>query len=298
MTKKGKTNTNMVLQQKNYEKLTEGFNLVTPYRTVLDKVTAVCKDCGYEDTKTARTFIRSGCTNCRKEERLANRLLAIRESDDAYLDRINEDNEEYEIVKYREYEDDVLEVKHVPCGQIERIENRYVKAICIDCNPDKLIDADWYRELHPKLVRDGYKVKRVIYSDYTPSKSRSTSLELYHEKCGNTFTRINHTLKTEDGYLCPICHRGAKRIGEITEDNIDQIVKSIVGDEYEYISGYTSSSEPFYIRHLTCGTISKKRLSALRGTGEGCIKCSKIKRIVNRELSKRLGKVRSNVKFK
>jgi len=261
-------------RDENIKKLEENFILDTEYKTVLDNITTTCKVCGTQSTKTARTFIRGGCQTCKSIERKRLRKEKLREEDEQYLDKVNrENNNEYKIVKYRKNKRDSIVLEHIPCGNKREITNRNVKVVCSNCNPEKLIDADWYAEKYKQLVEDGYDVLDVEYGGNNKSKGRSTLIKLIHHECGTEFTRSNMTLKQPDGHLCPLCVAGKKK-RHFTDEDIDFKVKNAIGEEYEYSHGYTNSKNPFYIRHIPCGEVYKTRLSTLyKGLGT-CRKCN------------------------
>ena len=91
-------------------------------------------------------------------------------------------------------------------------------------------------------------------------------------ECGNVFNKTWSNFKNSG--RCKDC-LGAYISKKVTknESTLIREIYDVVGEEYEYISGYTSSLEKFNIKHVVCGNEYKVTSGKFFNRGQRCPKC-------------------------
>lgn len=142
-----------------------------------------------------------------------------------------------------------IRVKHNKCGNIYKVKpsNFLSGKRCPYC-------ANLSRK--GKLVKTDSQFKREVYSlvgdEYTfldTYVNNHTKLKVRHNKCGNTYdVSPNSFLR---GHYCPYCKGNIKR----TNEQFQQEVTNLVGNEYIFLDIYINNSTKLRVKHTKCGNI-------------------------------------------
>jgi len=123
-----------------------------------------------------------------------------------------------------------------------------------------------FENLKKELIEWGMNDYKLISNkkDYVDSSSK---IILKHLKCGYEWSTTRKYIKS--GTRCPKCSKKLK----YTDDDIKNIIREIVSDEYEVQSKYISSTSPLYMKHNKCGTVFKTTFNRFVSNGARCFHC-------------------------
>lgn len=108
----------------------------------------------------------------------------------------------------------------------------------------KLTDEEWKDKVF-KLVQDEYTFTE-------PYKDSKTMVEVIHNTCGNTY-KVKPQNFTR-GSRCPKCrHQEGTRKHTKTQEDFDNEVRELYGDEYGFLEPYVNTYTAIKVRHNQCG---------------------------------------------
>lgn len=220
--------------------------------------------CGYTWAISPHSFLRgNGCPECSKK-----RVAKIRsKSNEAFLREIKtkrpSDWMEYEILEKYQGGHTKIKVRHCKCNRIYGITpNHFLQRVrCPYCSGRmKKSDKQFKKEVY-KLVGGDY----TVLNNYVNNKIK---IKIRHEKCQNVWD-VN-PLHFIQGSRCPFCSGLMRK----TNDQFQQEVKDLEGDNYTFLDTYINDSIKIKVRHNNCGHIYKVKPNSFLN-GNRCPKCSK-----------------------
>lgn len=182
-------------------------------------------------------------------------------------DRINKiDNGDYQLLeKYKNYNTPIM-IRHNKegCGHVWKVElsNFINKGIrCPRCKKTKMMTDEQFKE----KLKNKYGDEYIALEQY---KGSSVKIKILHKKCGEiTMKRPNDILS---GYGCDKCNEYHKKY----EEEFNEELRRIYGDEYIAIDGYKGAHIEIYFKH-SCGTAFKAKPYLMLQKRRKCPKCKK-----------------------
>lgn len=180
--------------------------------------------------------------------------------------RINElTNGEYKLLEeYKGYNTPMI-IRHnkKDCGHTWKVilSNFINKGTrCPECNNNNKKNTD--EEFKQKL-KNKYGDEYVALEEY---KGSSIKIKILHNKCGEITMKRPNDLLT--GYGCDKCNKYRKKY----EDDFNEQLQSVYGDEYIAIESYKGAHIGIYFKHK-CGTVFKAKPYMMLQQKRKCPKC-------------------------
>lgn len=131
---------------------------------------------------------------------------------------------------------------------------------------------------HEEFIK---KVKEQVGDEYTfkgEYRYAREKIPVIHNKCGHCYSVTPDNFLGVNQRRCPKCAiKKKKQSIPFTQEEFENIIYDIVGNEYTVLSEYKGQDEKFLIKHNKCGTIYKTSYRNFR-RGRRCNKCKDDKR--------------------
>ena len=240
-----------------------------PY--VNNKTKILCKHmrCGHEWRVSYGNFKNSGsrCPKCRYSKMAIDNT----KSNSEFLEEIYElVGDEYTPLDEYSRHDKEVRMRHNICGNLWLVTPTIFTSHgqrCPDCT----------KVLTTKRMRKGtsrYKeeVKELVGSEYSIlgryGVDNKEKVKTVHTTCGHVYYVSPHEFLS--GRRCPKCFGTPLK----TQEEFEEEVHSLVGDEYSVVGKYVSTGKPIEIKHNTCGKVNNVTPNSfLRGSR--CFNCNR-----------------------
>ncbi|WP_079913037.1 hypothetical protein [Paenibacillus sp. 32352] len=172
---------------------------------------------------------------------------------------------EYEVVGEYIYALAKISMRHNTCGRNYEVTPAHFLTgnRCPFCS-GKYRTTDDYSKIVNDLTNDEYKV----LGEYTKA---SAKVSMKHIACGNEFLMTPNSFM--GGQRCPNCP--LKR--DEARRQFEERVRSLVGDEYEFLSPYEGVDSKVKMKHVPCGNEYLANPSGFL-RGERCPSCARLSR--------------------
>lgn len=140
-----------------------------------------------------------------------------------------------------------IRVRHNECGYIYKVRpNDFLNGTrCPKCNKKmRKTDEEFKQEVYD-LVGDEYTF-------IEPYKNALTPLKVKHNKCGSIY-KVTPSDFINTHHRCAFCQGLLAK----TNTQFKQEIKSLVGNEYDFIDSYINNHTKLKIKHNVCGKVYK-----------------------------------------
>ena len=194
--------------------------------------------------------------------------MARRKTHEEYIAEVLEKRgDAYQVISTYKGAKSKVKVLHKTCGSTYEIraDGLLAGTRCRECVYDKMTKT---HEEYVKQVKEVHKDEYEVVSEYTWSHG---TVDILHNKCGRVRTvNANSVLQ---GKRCVYCYNES-RIK--TQEEFEQDVYNLVGEEYKVVDKYTMAKEPITFLHNDpdCMSEFKATPNSFLSGGNRCPHCA------------------------
>lgn len=231
------------------------YEVLGEYKNRRTKILLKHKVCGWEYEAFPNTFSSGGrCPKC-------SGLMKLTQEE--YENKITElTNGEFVVIgEYINSHTKIL-MRHNICNHEWMVfpQSLIVGKSCPNCASNSKRTTEYYKTKVKELTGDEY----MVLGEYV---ANNVNVKMAHRVCGQEFEpRPSDFLR---GSRCPICSKRPEENREKFEMNM----RSLTGDEYKLIDGYTNIKTKVLLKHNKCGLEYKTKPINFLGGGGRCPVC-------------------------
>lgn len=139
-----------------------------------------------------------------------------------------------------------------------------------------------------KRVQEAVGDEYVVLGEYISSSSK---ILMRHTTCGHEWSPIANGF-INIGTRCPKC---AVRSRSYTQEEFENLLFEIVGDEYKAVGKYVSQETHIDMLHVKCGHVWKVKPGFFMNRGTRCPKCSHGAPVSGEEFAKRVSSINGDI---